>query len=322
MKVLNLTKALADATRLRLLILLSQAHLTLAQTETLLDQSGPRLSRHLKILVKAGLVARSKEGKEAFFRLSHETEVRSLVNPLIEALLKEDTYGDLPRLQRFVDKAQQTAQDLEAKFYTKWNQARDFFVDEQQAEDRLVAIAQRLNHVPDESLSRDQIFHRPTFLDIGTGTGRLLSTLGPYVSAGLGIDTDRDMLSIARHRLTLEDLSHMSVRQGDMYDLDLEGQHFDLVCLYGVLRYAALPSPVLTQAAGVLALKGTLVVVDFLEHEHAELSSFYGHKWLGFDSRDLSNWTSSAGLVLQNQEEFVGAKLTLGLWSYAKRPVL
>ena len=304
MSVLSLTKALADETRLRLLMLLSQAHLTLAQTEALLDQSGPRLSRHLKILVEAGLVVRSKEGKEAYFRLSHNTEVRRLINPLIEALIREDTQQDLERLRRLIDETREAAQDLEAKFYAKWNQARAFFVDEQQAESRLVEIAEGMD--------------RPTLLDIGTGTGRLLSALGGYVSSGLGIDTDRDMLSIARHRLAVEDLSHMTVRQGDMYDLrgSIGDQQFDLICLYGVLRYAALPAPILAEAAKALTSGGSLLLVDFLEHDHEELSQSYGHKWLGFDPADLAGWAASAGLSLKFDEQFVGERLTLGLWQY------
>ena len=52
----------------------------------------------------------------------------------------------------------------------------------------------------------------------------MLSALAPHVSAGVGIDTDKDMLSIARHRLAVEDLSHISVRRGDMYELDLNSQ--------------------------------------------------------------------------------------------------
>lgn len=308
MSVLSLTKALADETRLRLLMLLSQAHLTLAQTEALLAQSGPRLSRHLKILVEAGLIARSKEGKEAYFRLAHNAQMRTLINPLLEALIREDTHQDLERLRHLIDEARETAHDLEAKFYAKWNQARAFFVDEQQAESRLVDIAKGLKMGAD----------RPTLLDIGTGTGRLLSALGPHVASGLGIDTDRDMLSIARHRLAVEDLSHMAVRQGDMYDLrgSIGDQRFDLVCLYGVLRYAALPAPVLAEAARALAPDGTLLLIDFLEHRHEELSQSYGHKWLGFDPTDLTAWSMSAGLTLEAQERFEGERLTLGLWSY------
>ena len=69
---IQLTKALADGSRLRLLALLSQAHLTLAQCERLAEtQSGPRLSRHLKILSNAGLIERSKGGRRAYFRLTH-----------------------------------------------------------------------------------------------------------------------------------------------------------------------------------------------------------------------------------------------------------
>lgn len=306
MDILALTKALADETRLRLLTLLSQAHLTLAQCEGLLGQSGPRLSRHLKILVEADLVERSKEGKEAFFRLSHQAEARALVGPLVEALVKEDGHGDLARLQAQIEAQRQETQDLEAKFYAKWDQARAFFVDEQQAESRLVEIA--------KSLEVDG--SKPTLLDIGTGTGRLLSALGPYVSAGLGLDTDKDMLSIARHRLAVEDLSHLSVRRGDMYDLQLGTQTFDLVCLYGVLRYAALPAPVLKQAARALSPQGTLLVVDFLEHDHDELSQIYGHKWLGFDPEDMASWSKSAALSLSLHQQIRGKRLTLGLWHY------
>ena len=300
--ILTLTKALADETRLRLLALLSQAHLRLAQTEALLDQSGPRLSRHLRIMVEAGLIERSKEGKEAYFRLTGQAEVRALITPILAALRAADRFGDMDRLRAHIDAARATAQDLEAKFYAKWNQARAFFVDEQQAEARLVQIAR----------ARPS----PTLLDIGTGTGRLLAALGPHVAAGLGLDTDRDMLSIARHRMAVAEASHLTVRQGDMYDLNLDGQRFDLVCLYGVLRYAALPTPVLAEAAKALAPDGTLIVVDFLEHTHQELSESYGHKWLGFDPADLATWSHSAGLRLEAREDLVGARLTLGLWCY------
>ena len=305
MKHLTLTKALADETRLRLLTLLSQAHLTLAQCETLLDQSGPRLSRHLKILVEASLAERSKEGKEAYFRLTHRAEVRTLINPLIEAIVADDSHGDLEKLRLQIQAANPDAKALEARFYAKWDQARAFFVDEQQAEAKLIDIAKSLE--------------KPTLLDIGTGTGRLLSALGPYVSSGMGIDTDKDMLSIARHRLAIEDLSHMTVNRGDMYDLGLSGQTFDLVCLYGVLRYAALPAPFIKEAAKALAPGGTLVLVDFLEHDHEELSSTYGHKWLGFDPGDLLIWGNTAGLKQSAREEIQGKHLRLGLWAFGRQ---
>ena len=310
MDILALTKALADETRLRLLTLLSQAHLTLAQCKALLGQSGPRLSRHLKILVEAELLGRSKEGKEAFFRLSHEAEVRALVGPMIEALARADRHGDLARLQAQIQSQQREAQELEAKFYAKWQQARAFFVDEQQAERRILALAQSL-----EAKGK-----KPSLLDIGTGTGRLLSALAPYVSGGLGIDRDRDMLAIARHRLAAKDHSHLSVQRGDMYDLQLGAQTFDLVCLYGVLRYATLPTPVLRQAASALGQGGALLVVDFLEHDQEELSQIYGHKWLGFDPEDMKGWSAAVGLTLDQHQEMQGERLTLGLWRYSAAP--
>lgn len=299
-----ITKALADPTRLRLLLVLSQAHLTLAQTGQLLGQSGPRVSRHLRILSEASLVERSKEGKEAYFRLTNNTQIRPLINPILEALISEDQFGDLDNLKKKITAEHSRTQALEAKFYAKWNQARSFFVDEQQPEARLVEIAGKIAS--------------PTLLDIGTGTGRLLSALSSHVTSGLGIDTDKDMLSIARHRLAAENLSHISVKMGNMYNLDVSGRQFDLVCLYGVLKYANMPEAVLKEAASNISPGGTIVIVDFLEHDNSDLSDSYGHKWLGFDPNDITRWCQNAGINICEHETFTGRHLSTGLWQGMK----
>ena len=62
-------KAAAEATRLRILALLGEAELTVSDLTAILRQSQPRISRHLRLLVEAGLVERFREGSWAFFRL-------------------------------------------------------------------------------------------------------------------------------------------------------------------------------------------------------------------------------------------------------------
>src|SRR5713226_10162467 len=63
-------KAAGEDTRLRVLVLLSEAELTVSDLTQILRQSQPRISRHLKLLVEAGLVERFREGAWAFFRLA------------------------------------------------------------------------------------------------------------------------------------------------------------------------------------------------------------------------------------------------------------
>jgi DNA-binding transcriptional ArsR family regulator len=80
-------EALGEPTRLRVAALLSEAELTVTELTTILGQSQPRVSRHLKLLVDAGLVERHREGAWAFFRLR---DARGLVHDALAALDPSD----------------------------------------------------------------------------------------------------------------------------------------------------------------------------------------------------------------------------------------
>ena len=68
--LLNLLKAAADPTRLRLLALLAPGELTVGELTQILKQSQPRVSRHLKLLCDAGLLERFKEEHCVYYRLA------------------------------------------------------------------------------------------------------------------------------------------------------------------------------------------------------------------------------------------------------------
>ena len=61
-------RAAGDPTRLRLLLLLRQAELTVSELIEIVGQSQPRVSRHLKLLGEAGLLERFKEGSWVLYR--------------------------------------------------------------------------------------------------------------------------------------------------------------------------------------------------------------------------------------------------------------
>ena len=67
-------KAAGEATRLRLLVLIAEAELTVSDLTAIVRQSQPRLSRHLRLLAEAGLVERYREGSWVFFRLGGKAE--------------------------------------------------------------------------------------------------------------------------------------------------------------------------------------------------------------------------------------------------------
>ena len=72
-------KAAAESSRLRILALLSRGDLTVSDLTEILNQSQPRVSRHLKLLLEAGLIGRYQEGSWAFFRLSDDDAAREFV---------------------------------------------------------------------------------------------------------------------------------------------------------------------------------------------------------------------------------------------------
>ena len=79
-------KAAGETTRMRLLALLSSGDLTVTDLTDILGQSQPRISRHLKLLLEAGLIERYQEGAWAYFRLKREGAEAGVAAELLSAL--------------------------------------------------------------------------------------------------------------------------------------------------------------------------------------------------------------------------------------------
>src|SRR5215218_9005649 len=80
---LTTLRAAAEETRLRILALLAESELSVSDLTDILGQSQPRISRHLKLLVEAGLVERHREGAWAFFRLADQTAAHDVLRPIL-----------------------------------------------------------------------------------------------------------------------------------------------------------------------------------------------------------------------------------------------
>src|ERR671935_91180 len=135
-------------------------------------------------------------------------------------------------------------------------------------------------------------------LDLGTGTGRMLELLGPQIQRGLGLDLSLDMLSLARARLDRAGLRHCSVRQGDIYDLALPKDNFDVIIIHQVLHFLEDGGRAIQEAARVLRPAGRLLVVDFAPHDLEFLRDEHAHRRLGFAPETVAQWVTAAGLDL------------------------
>ncbi len=300
-------KAAGEETRLRVLALLGEAELTVSDLTDILRQSQPRISRHLRLLAEAGLVERFREGTWAFFRLTEHGGGAEVARALLERLDAAD-----PTIARDRERlaSVRTARTAAAQAYfrahaAEWDRIRKLHVADTAVEE---AIRASLAEHPFRSL-----------LDLGTGTGRMLELFGRDIERGLGLDLSLDMLHLARDRLERAGLKNCSVRQGDIYDLPLANETFDVVILHQVLHFLDDGGRAIREAARVLRPGGRLLVVDFAPHEEEFLREQFAHRRLGFAPETVTQWMTASGLdpVMHRSlapEPGSGVKIAVSLW--------
>ncbi|MFS0737243.1 metalloregulator ArsR/SmtB family transcription factor [Sphingomonas sp. 1P06PA] len=305
-QALDIFRALADPTRLRIVALLRAMELSVGELAQVLGQSQPRVSRHVKILVDAGLADRRKEGSWVFLALGDAARIA----PLLAALDGWDggfdwAATDLARLAAVRADRAAAAERYFAVQAGNWDAIRSLHVAESAVE---AAIKQVLGR---ESIGR--------LVDVGTGTGRMIALLGGAAHHALGVDRSPEMLRMARSKLAEIGLDRAELRQGDMYALPLAGESADTVILHQVLHYAQQPAAAIAEAARLLSGGGRLLIVDFDSHDREELRAQDAHARLGFADDQLAGWFAAAGLALEAVERLEGGALTVKLW-LGRRP--
>jgi len=308
-RLLNGLRGAGERTRLRLLFVLSHGELNVKELMQILGQSQPRVSRHLKLLCEAGLLMRYREGSWVLFRLSESGREAALVRMIVELLPGSDPVlqRDLKRLEQVRELRAEVAQEYFCNNAVDWDLIRSLHISEGKVEDAMMAILQ--GH------------HVETFLDLGTGTGRILELFSDHFNHGIGIDMNREMLAFARSNLDKPDLSHCQVRQGDLFNLPYDNGIADVVVIHQVLHFLDDPQNAILEAGRVLKPGGLMLIVDFSPHELDFLRETYAHRRLGFESKQMIAWIKAAGMNVRQVQHLKpevqtgkASQLTVSLW--------
>ena len=305
----DLLQALADPTRLRILALLRRMELSVGELAVLLDQSQPRVSRHVRILADAGAVERRREGSWVFLTIASEERTGPMF-ALVDAWADDRTGGAFEADASKLDRIRADRAEAASRYFTAhadvWDSIRSLHVAESEVEE---AIGRALGECP---LGR--------LVDVGTGTGRMIELFGRAALQSTGIDRSSEMLRLARVKLEAAGIPS-SLRQGDMYALPLEDCSADTIIIHQVLHYAHSPAAAIDEAARVLAPGGRLLVVDFAAHEREELRTTDAHIRLGFDDETMAAWFKASGVAVDHVEHLEGGELTVTVWRGSKAGV-
>lgn len=311
-RAVEVLRAAGEPTRLRMLALLRREELSVMELASLLDQSQPRVSRHLKLLTEAEVVERFPDGSWVFYRLAGRGEGAAFTQAILDGLDGSDPVlnRDAERLRDVRAARDEAAATYFARNATQWEQIRSLYVAEEAVE---AAVLSAAGEGPFERV-----------IDLGTGSGRMLRLFAPKAERTLGLDLSQQMLNIARSEAARAGLQGCELRHGDVFDTRLPDGSGDLVVVHQVLHYLADPAAAVAEAARLVAPGGRLLIVDFAPHGLEFLRAEHQHRRLGFAVDEIGRWLAAAGLDSVSCTSLPspdGQGLTVSIWTADRRRV-
>ncbi len=277
--ILKTLRAAADPTRLRILLLLEEEELSVAELQETLTLGQSTISSHLAQLRQAGLVEDRKVGKSSLYRL-----VAGAGDGVLTAMLalaeKEvpEAATDQAAMRRVVKKRQE--------------RMRTFFD----------AMAGRLgkDYVPGKSwksivVALMRLLPPMTVADLGSGDGNFSFLLATRAKRVIAVDGSEKMLEVGRDQATRNGIDNVEFLQGDMEELPIESGSVELAFFSQSLHHALHPARALMEAFRILGPGGRVVVLDLAKHRFEEAREMYADEWLGFGEAELEQMLTDAG---------------------------
>jgi SAM-dependent methyltransferase len=275
-------KALADPTRLRILHLLSQTELTVAELTRILASSQSTVSQHLAQLRDAGLLADRKDGTRSYYSRTDDHGPAAQAYAELEAAIGESAEAKSDRAA------------LRAALRARQREAQEYF-------DR---IAEAIEHeyLPGrtwEGLAKAllKLIPKARVADLGIGSGELTLLLCGASERVVGVDYSQPMLDRVRAKAERAGVRNLELRLGEIERLPLDDGEVDLVVLSQALHHAEEPARALMEAFRVLAPGGRLLLLDLARHRERWTREKFQDRWPGFHERELTEWLAAAGFV-------------------------
>lgn len=279
---LEVLRLLGDPTRMRLLHLLAQHELSVAELQEILEMGQSRISSHLALLRQGGLVSDRREGKRSYYGLhaALSSPIADLRDQAIRALASEAlAQRDLDNLAGVLQRRRQASERYFARLAGKLNRQRC-------PGRSWKALTQLLA----------QLTPRIDVADLGSGEGLVAQLLAPRARRVVCVDNAPAMVEAGRRFARENGVENLEFVLGDIEAIPLEDASIDLALLSQALHHAEEPALAIAEAARILRPGGSLLVLDLHEHSFEQARELYADRWLGFSLNAVHQWLQQAGL--------------------------
>lgn len=279
--MLEVIKGLADPTRLRLIGILEHGEFTVQELTSILQMGQSRVSRHLKILVEAGICTVQRQGTWSYFQMNGNDDFfRSIRQEILGRVVHLEGYhDDQVGLTRILDERRSKSRQFFDQHARQWDQMAS----------ELIPVSQYV------SLILNELDSGHIVVDVGVGTGRLLKELSAASRQVIGIDHSAPMLDQAKNRVENEKLENVELRLGELTHLPVADGVANCAILNMVLHHAANPQTAFRELNRVLEPGGLLIIADLVHHEMEWFHDRMADQWMGFDHHEIERWLDLTG---------------------------
>ncbi len=274
-------KLLSDSTRLRLLRLLVEEELSVAEMQAILNMGQSRISTHLGLLKQGELVEDRREGKRSYYHISRTLSkvTQDLLKVVCESFDKQSQgKSDIQSLNRILDQRR----ELSENFFN--------------------TVAENLEKYPCPGRTWEAIGYfllklTPAIViaDLGAGEGIISQLLARRAETVYCIDNSKRMVEVGTDLALKNGFTNLKYKYGDIEAVPLKNEQVDLSLLSQALHHARQPDQAIREAHRILKPGGQIIILDLLEHQFEKARELYNDQWLGFSQNQVYRWLKNAG---------------------------
>ncbi len=276
--ILKSLKLLSDPTRLRILMLVGNEALSVAEMQEILGMGQSRISTQLSQLKTAGLVTDERSGKNNMYSCTAAKDLLDVAKLAAEEV--PEVAADMASLRHLLRKRKDTARayfdELAGRFGKDYVPGRSW-----------KALAEALI----------KVLNYKIVADLGAGEGTLAQLLAQRAEKVIAVDLSPKMVEFGQALAIQNGLTNLEYRLGDIEAPPIDEQSLDLAILSQALHHAEHPQLAIDSAFRILKPGGRLIVLDLLQHSFDEARELYADRWLGFSECVLATMLEKAGFT-------------------------